>query len=473
MNVLIVEDNKTYLETLEEIARGLIADLRLSVCKNAANAIKAVRSEFFDVVVLDMSIPADSGISMADPAHGMSVLTEIQENAPGTPVFVLTGSPAREYGHHVADLVDNGAKADIWGDGVERQLVRFNLKRDLLRFKDQLKEYVESYSRIRDVEVDRGTLKLPEGFDRLIRIFCRSQDIWSCSVSQISSGLSGTPVYKLDGKDQQGNLSLKVIAKMGLLADIRDEAQRYERFANRLSQGATPRKLRMQRYGGGKNGSVFYSLAKGHEETIFSIVSDATRIAEAVKHLEATTSEWASRAEKRSVGDIRRTQISDEKFAPFREETGIADIDAFEQKTLITRWACTHGDLHGENVLVNAQTTTLLIDFGDMSDGPASRDPITLELSALCHASGPLRGSGWPGEAARFIFVDQDAYLQDCPAKEFVVACRKWAANRANGKREQLAVAYAYLVRQFKYPDTDKALLRDLLAGVVDSFNQT
>ena len=51
-------------------------------------------------------------------------------------------------------------------------------------------------------------------------------------------------------------------------------------------------------------------------------------------------------------------------------------------------------------------------------------------------------------------------------------ASREWALKVAAGRREVAACAYTYLLRQLKYPDTDKARILALLEGV-RAFMQT
>jgi hypothetical protein len=51
--------------------------------------------------------------------------------------------------------------------------------------------------------------------------------------------------------------------------------------------------------------------------------------------------------------------------------------------------------------------------------------------------------------------------------------CRAWAHEVAASGREVLASAYAYLVRQLKYPDTNKVLAQRLLQSVKKAFYAT
>ena len=64
-----------------------------------------------------------------------------------------------------------------------------------------------------------------------------------------------------------------------------------------------------------------------------------------------------------------------------------------------------------------------------------------------------------------------DAYVKDCPYAQFVNLCRGWALQAAAGNREVAASAYAYLVRQLKYGDTDKGRVLALLEGVLSFYD--
>jgi hypothetical protein len=109
--------------------------------------------------------------------------------------------------------------------------------------------------------------------------------------------------------------------------------------------------------------------------------------------------------------------------------------------------------------------SAVLIDYGDVAEGPASLDPVTLELSVLfCPQTIPLMG--WPAHEQAQRWGNTDVFLDGCPAAEFIRACRAWAFEVSAGQREVAAVAYSYLMRQLKYPDTDKELVLALLDGV-------
>lgn len=141
-------------------------------------------------------------------------------------------------------------------------------------------------------------------------------------------------------------------------------------------------------------------------------------------------------------------------------------IPDFENREVQTRWACIHGDLHGCNVLVSSAGATVLIDYGDVGEGPASLDPVTLELSILFHPNAADAAATWPSTEQAKSWGNLDAYLVDCPFPEFIRQCREWALRIAAGNRDVAASAYSYLVRQLKYDGTDKERAIALLEGV-------
>jgi hypothetical protein len=119
-----------------------------------------------------------------------------------------------------------------------------------------------------------------------------------------------------------------------------------------------------------------------------------------------------------------------------------------------------------------ALTPAVLIDYGDVGNGPASLDAITLELCLLFHPQRIDMG-GWPTLEQAKQWGSLDAYLDGCPAAEFTRECRAWATRVAAGQREIAASAYAYLFRQLKYADTNKVLALALLAGIKIFYDQT
>ena len=168
---------------------------------------------------------------------------------------------------------------------------------------------------------------------------------------------------------------------------------------------------------------------------------------------------------RKTIKQVRQRLLDDLSLDQIRATFDLDWILNFENRPVQVRWACTHGDLHGKNIFVSSAGPQL-IDYDDIDDGPASLDPITLELSLLFHPDGPGRTGAWPSADQATMWGSLEVYLEGCPFAEFMRECRAWAIDVAAGRREVAASAYSYLVRQLKYHDTDKSRVLHLLEGV-------
>lgn len=108
----------------------------------------------------------------------------------------------------------------------------------------------------------------------------------------------------------------------------------------------------------------------------------------------------------------------------------------------------------------------MVIDYPDTGGAFASLDPIALELSTIFHKDAPDR-AGWPTEAQAGQWTDLDAFCMGSAYELFIRACRAWAESVAASPQEVLAVAYSYALRQLKYDDTDKALVRAIVNACI------
>ncbi|MFZ0408996.1 MAG: phosphotransferase [Cyanobium sp.] len=168
---------------------------------------------------------------------------------------------------------------------------------------------------------------------------------------------------------------------------------------------------------------------------------------------------------------MRLRLISDQVLEEILQQFELSWTAEYEAREIQTRWCCVHGDLHGENVLVAQDGSAVIIDYGEVGEGTACLDAVSLELSLMFHPKGPFRPKGsdftdWPTEAQAATWGELDHYVLGCPAEAFVRQCRAWALRSAAGRREVAATAYSYLVRQLKYGDTSKKLAIALLSGV-------
>jgi CheY-like chemotaxis protein len=470
MRVLVVEDDQDFVDELLLTLDRLPGPPEVTVSRSRDSAYALLQSDFFDLVILDLKIPTVDSALDADAAHGRAVFGRALELAPGTPVFVLTGSPAEDF---ISDMLTGARHVDIWGEGRELGTVSFLQKSRFADAEARLRPFADGMRGLAEVEFNRGDTELSLEDDRLIRIFTRRVGGTRCVASRIGGGLSTAKVVRLNITDRGGARIHDLIAKLASVTEVEDETKNYDNHIARLANAATPRKLTTLRFGAKAHAAVFYGLEPGFEVNGFHICKGPTGLALSVPmSVKAATERWWRNVgeSRRSIAEIRRLLLSDDDWARVTAENSISWAHDFEARQIQTRWCPVHRDLHGGNVLVSQNGSCVLIDYGDVAEGPASLDPITFEHCLLFHPDGPLRNSGWPaaGQAARWAKLDE--YLEGCPAEDFIRSCREWANAVAAGQREIAASAYAYLIRQLKYADTDKALALELLAAVHDFY---
>lgn len=469
--VLIVEDEEDFVEEIRQTFNDLPGHAHVTVAASRDKAISLIGSQFFDLLVLDLRIPTVDGALDGNPEHGHAVFARARLASPGTPILVLTGSPAEDF---IPSLLEQQQQVDIWGEGRKVGTVTFLQKYKFDEFPGKLGPIMAAINGLSEVELERGGANLKIEHDRLIRIFARRFGGTRCVLSQVGGGLSGAAVLRLRITDSGGAPIHDAIAKLGLPQDVRDEARRFDDFVVRLHPSATPRKLATLDFGASTEAGIFFGLAEGFTHSAFSIAATSLG-GPSVQRVEAAVRRWVDGVPetRRTIADVRRKVLSDSDLATILTEFSIPWASWFEEREIQARWGCIHGDLHGENVLISEDGQVVLIDYGDVGEGPSALDPITLELSLLFHPQGALRGSGWPASEQARKWGDIENYTMDCPASDFVRACRSWAEKNGAGKREIAASAYAYLIRQLKYADTDKDLVLQLLEGVKSFFDAT
>lgn len=476
--VLIVEDEDDFIAVIRDVLVELSFACMISIAKSRDAAFGLLESLFFDIIILDLNIPTADGLLNNDPQHGFAVFGRAQTVASGTPIFVLTGSSAENF---IPTLLQHARQLDIWGEGRNVGTINFLPKYMLDQFPEKLRPSIAAIDALADVELDRDNVELSITDDRLIRIFSRKCGGARVIVSALGGGLSGAKVLRLRVTDAHGKLVHDAVAKIGPLAIVNDEGTRFDNLVSRLEANVTPRKLATLEVGARGAAGVFYGLAAGFDKTAFqAAVSEDAHARAAVTNIEVGLKRWSDGAHELrcSIDDVRRRLLADDKLTLVSAKFGVDWTAEFESKMIQSRRCCVHGDLHGENILVGNDGTVVIIDYGEVGEGAASLDPVTLELSLLFHPKSPFSvGSndfcGWPTESQARAWGDLDQYVQGCQAETFIRECRSWAFRVAAGKREVSATAYSYLMRQLKYDDTNKDLVLALLAGVRAFYDAT
>lgn len=97
IRVAIVDDHAVVRAGLRECLSGHV-DLRVAVeCANGREALEVVRQELADVILLDISMPGQSGVE---------ALLAIRARAPALPVLILSSFPEE---HYAVTLLRQGA----------------------------------------------------------------------------------------------------------------------------------------------------------------------------------------------------------------------------------------------------------------------------------------------------------------------------------------------------------------------------
>lgn len=473
MKILIVEDDPDYAKYITRDVQKINAHSEFVYATSRDEAMaKLAPGNYYDLIVLDLSIPTLEGALDALPVHGNSVFATAMSTTPGTPVFVLTGSPAAPF---VGQLTANVNQKRIWG-GDTLPTIEFLEKYNYGdSFPEKIAPYLKNFDAIFDIELDKGKCILSGREHRLIRVFAKQCNAARCAVTQLSGGLSGVKVFRLKLTDHRGVLLHDAVCKLGARQDVFDESDRVDKHISRLNQEATPRKLALLDTGAADLCGIFYHLAEGFGSHAFEVAikNDADACRCLIRHLQKITLPWVNGVPQSTVElkTLREHAISDEKFLPIRAGLEVPWIEDFEKRRIQVVHGCGHGDLHGFNVLVRENFQGILIDYGDVGPCASALDPITLELSLFFHPDGPLRESVWPSIAESLEWGNLDEYLKGCPVPVFIQECRRWATEVTAGKREVAGVAYSYLVRQLKYEKVNKERVLALMAGAKKLFD--
>jgi hypothetical protein len=261
-----------------------------------------------------LKIPTVDGALDAEPAHGHYVFAQAKAAVPGTPILVLTGSPAEDF---IPAMLGASQQIDIWSEGRAVGTVDFLKKYKLEECPLKLKPMISAIHRLSEVELNRGGTELTPQEERLLRIFSKKFDGTHCAINQLGGGLSGAKVMRVKVKSSSGAVVHDAVAKLGSREDIRDEAERFDIMVSRLVPSATPRKLATLEYGAGARAGVFYGLAAGFEASAFDLAAYQNgRARGAVLGIETATSRWNDGVPQSRipVGDVRRRVLSENHF---------------------------------------------------------------------------------------------------------------------------------------------------------------
>ena len=452
--MLLIEDEADSVDSFRELTRIAEPDMtfEFEVAPSLEEALAAISSGEFDFVVCDLRIPSGPNSLDADVQHGFLAHERLCRLCPGTPSAILTGHGSEQA---AAQTVEQGQKIDMFGDGEQRSTSAYFRKTHI---KECIEYMVALGGRLNELDAmpTEGDEFTPPSLLRGLKAYARQRGAAAISVRRIKGGLSSaTPITAELLSSSDGSLG-KVFCKIDDAGELEAQAERYQDCVlPTLPPGAFPALGPLVRAPTGRNSTAVYSLARDFERNLLDLLSEDDRLAAAaVRRAREFTDGWraAATSEQTSLGELRRTWIEDDELADLDSLRPATEFEEYESGSVELSWCCQHGDLHGANVLIDADGDPLLIDFGDVGRWPAGVDPVNLELSMYYHPDSPYRRQV-PEPRVGEAWYDLEAYAAQVPRPEFVTACREWATELTGGGAPLRALAYVHSVRQLKYSD--------------------
>src|SRR5947208_11723576 len=114
IRVLFVEDDLEYARGLMEALAAAIPALDLRHTRSRAAAFLALEEQSFDLVICDLRIPTTDGALDEHVDHGLAVYAKINDDARGTPVFILSAFGTIEL---VREIYQGAPREDVFGTG--------------------------------------------------------------------------------------------------------------------------------------------------------------------------------------------------------------------------------------------------------------------------------------------------------------------------------------------------------------------
>lgn len=470
MRVLIVEDDVNNIHELESVVLPKYGQGEIYLAKSRDSAINLLEQHCFDAVLLDRKIPSSDGQMDEDVIYGEVVYSHIMKNFPGTLIRFWSAFLKDEY---ISEKIDRDVRhEDVWGNGITIATVgiipksRYDL---LCEFLDNIKNQKNILNAIEIRVPPDDVLTISSNHKKILRIFARIRGGRAIEVANVTGGLSSSSVVRTSVYNGRRKI-VTAIGKLSNISQVRDESLRQRRI-NGLAPGSFTALLEQVKCGAGGSAGTFYKLADSYKHSLFELLHTSPESMDAVvDKVKLKTSPWNEAASDETIliRDLRRQLVSDEIFNMVLEmEPGIAD---FENLSVDISRAVQHSDLHGANILLDDEHNPILIDYGDIQENHAALDPITLELSNIFHPAGFRSQTGWPTLEQAENWCDLSTYLIDCPIASFITKCRNWAYETAPANRSFYAMSYVFLLKQFKYPNTDKDVALVIIKAILKNF---
>lgn len=471
--VLVVEDEGDISHHIKSIFTGIDDRVEVIIAESRNQAFGFLDNPdlFFDFITLDLQIPIENDSFEKSSKHGLAVLSRCRLMAQGTPLLIFTGTSTVDM---IAEFLASSHNSDVWAEGRSRSTIDHLPKTKMVEFREKVTGIVNAVLSLSDIELNYYSGSLPIDHDRLIRIFTKNQRGSRAQVNKIGGGLSNAKVYLVHVTNETGATVHSAIAKCGPMKDISEDAGNYDSKINMLRPEVTPRKIQHIEFSAMSNSGVFYGLAAGYDHSFFKSVEKGVITSTIRECISGMLDRWhaTSSQQRISIKTIRQKLVDDETSESLKKQYGLDWANGFEKSKVQANIGCFHCDLHGENILINTdKSSATLIDYGDVSEGPITLDPITLECSFLFHPD--TIKYEWPTKTDIESWENINKYIENCPIAEDIRFCREWSNRIGAGPRELAACLYSYSLRQLKYEDTNKEVALNLLQASKRIYDQS
>jgi CheY-like chemotaxis protein len=468
MRLLLVEDKADFAKDVESAVRA-ISEVELVWVASRDSALARLQTEHFDLVLLDRSIPTADGVLDDHSEHGWRVFQHVRESLPGVPVWFLTGAEDHQF---AADLNnDFGRTADMHGKAHAEPMYLVCWKKGIADCVRRIKEFARERAALGRIAIrSKEGLNLRPEEDAVLRIFARQYGGVTVDILSLNGGLSRSRVLKVSVRNAADGILTTSAAKVSSLKDIADERTRYNSEISRLLPGGYPSLTVTVDAGAGDFGGLFYGMVGDAVECLFErLAAGHQSLPNVPSRIRAIEAPWYLAKEVRevTVAQIRRRMIGDVSLHEVAEHLQGIDISGIEARQVLAGHCSQHGDMHCANVVFAGDGDGMIIDFGDSGPSVGTLDPVTLELSTVFHTQHITLPQGWPTQEHMANWISAEDFSKGCAFAPFILGCRAWANDAAASQEEVVAIAYAYAMRQLKYGDTRKPLLRALIAACI------
>lgn len=466
MKILLVEDELAFSsEVIAEIDL-IIGSGNVELASNKEEAISKIDSGFYDLILLDLKIPAFPGALDIDTNHGEAVFGHCRSQAEGTPICFLTASSTVAFVMRL--LNDHSSLGDYWGENSNQVGVRVIPKAKLSEALDYIAECNEKVRRLHEIEVKSGeAVELSLETQRVLRLFTSRIGGVACDYSVLKGGMSKVSVYKALIENDSGRCISMAVGRIGDCTFLQDEGRRFDSIVSALGVGSFPSRLIAITCGAKSTGGIFYRLADRHGNSFFDyVLRDDKFPSDIIARLKDVLQPWVagSNTKRVSIRTLRQCLVSDEDALSSAQKYSVTWQDEIEAINIVVPWGSIHGDLHGGNILISEKLEPILIDFGDADGGGIPLDPTTLLLSPFFHPDLADKMKEVFTVEKVIQMLDAFGHRDGPEVSSYFSACLDWIKESCNNSQKAIyASIYSFALKQLKYPDTDKELAKLIL----------